>query len=65
MDGKEVTKLRMDKRLIGRRGWVSKEDLQAELAQLPDAADKAMTAQAEPGEADSGISDPPSPGADD
>jgi hypothetical protein len=43
MDGREVTKLKMDRRLIGRRGWISDEDLEAELARLPDAADKVMT----------------------
>jgi len=32
-------KLKYDSRLRSRRGWISDEELQAELDQLPDAAD--------------------------
>ncbi len=33
-------KLKFDRRMEGRRGWASEEELQAELASLPDSADK-------------------------
>jgi len=33
--------LRLDRRLIGRRGWTRPEELEQELAGLPDVADKA------------------------
>jgi hypothetical protein len=37
----------MDKRLLRRRGWLSPEDLERELAALPDVADKAEWVGAE------------------
>ncbi len=33
-------KLKFDRRMEGRAGWASEEELQAELASLPDSADK-------------------------
>jgi hypothetical protein len=33
--------LRLDRRLAGRRGWIGGEDLDRELRQLPDVAEKA------------------------
>lgn len=32
--------LRFDRRLVGRRGWTAPEELEKELAGLPDVADK-------------------------
>lgn len=40
MDRENLERLRLDVRLIGRRGWISQKDLDRELAALPDAADK-------------------------
>jgi hypothetical protein len=52
-----LRKLRLDRRLIDRRGWISANDLQRELEALPDVSAK-IAPQEEPGEA------PASPGAD-
>ena len=35
-----LRKLRLDRRLLDRRGWISPEELERELAALPDVADK-------------------------
>ena len=43
MDRKSLESLRMDRRLIGRRGWLAKVELGRELEALPDAAEKATT----------------------
>lgn len=40
MDPKAIGNLRMDRRLLARRGWIDPEDLEKELASLPDASDK-------------------------
>ena len=40
MDRKSMQKLRMDRRLIGRANWIPKDELERELAALPDASDK-------------------------
>jgi hypothetical protein len=39
--------LRLDKRLLRRRGWLAPEELERELAALPDVADKAEGVGAE------------------
>jgi hypothetical protein len=43
MDRRSLERLRLDRRLIRRRGWISKQELSAELESLPDAADKLTT----------------------
>ena len=40
MDRKSMRRLRLDRRLIRRRGWVSEEDLERELTALPDVSHK-------------------------
>ncbi len=40
MDRRSTSKLKLDKRLIRRRGWISKEELERELAALPDVSAK-------------------------
>ena len=40
MDRDTMSKLRLDRRLIRRRGWISREDLDRELESLPDVSDK-------------------------
>lgn len=40
MHRETISKLRLDKRLIRRRGWISPDDLERELEALPDVSDK-------------------------
>ncbi len=40
MDRENLERLRLDVRLIGRRGWILQKDLERDLAELPDVADK-------------------------
>ena len=56
MDRKALEKLRLDRRLIGRRGWIADEDVQEAIEKLPDAASKAETTEPgpEPPSSDSG-----------
>lgn len=52
MDRTSTDKLRLDRRLIGRRNWVSKDELERALEALPDASDKiADTEESEDGAA--------------
>ena len=51
MDRNDVTKLKFDSRLIGRRGWLSPGELEAELDALPDASAK-IADESEPAEPD-------------
>ena len=48
MDNESTSRLKFDRRLATRRGWVEPEELEQELASLPDAADKIMPASEEP-----------------
>jgi hypothetical protein len=47
MNRESLEKLRLDRRLIKRRGWMSPAELARSLDQLPDAAAKATTLGAE------------------
>lgn len=47
MDRRSMERLRLDKRLMHRRGWISPEDLERELSGLPDVADKAAEPESE------------------
>ena len=40
MNREAMEKLRLDRRLINRRGWVSKAELEKNLEALPDVSDK-------------------------
>ncbi len=40
MDNESLEKMRLDKRLIGRRGWIAADELQRALDALPDVSDK-------------------------
>ena len=42
MDRESKQRLRLDRRLIARRGHISREELERALAELPDVASKAM-----------------------
>jgi hypothetical protein len=48
MERESMRRLRMDRRLIRRRGWLSKEELERELAALPDASHKIAPVGSEP-----------------
>lgn len=52
MDPKAMENLRLDRRLATRRDWIKPEDLEKELAALPDVSDKVQQGDAE-SEADS------------
>jgi len=41
MNRETIAKLRVDRRLIQRRGWISPEDLEREIESLPDVSEKA------------------------
>lgn len=43
-----LRKLKLDRRLLERRGWVSKEEVERALAELPDVADKAAPSEPAP-----------------
>lgn len=47
MDTRTQRRLRLDRRLTDRRGWIASEDLERELAALPDVSEKAVVADAE------------------
>ena len=45
MDHRSMQMLRLDKRLIRRRDWISRKDLEKELSALPDVSDKIAEVQ--------------------
>jgi hypothetical protein len=51
MDRETMDKLRLDRRLIRRRGWIAEDELEREIESLPDVASKAAPIDA--GEASS------------
>ena len=68
MDNDSTDRLKFDKRLAARRGWVEPAELEGELAALPDAADKAHVPSDEPRSVAPGASQgaaPPAPGPED
>lgn len=56
MDQETMRNLRLDRRLLRRPGWISPQELDAELAGLPDVSDKIAPAEApaSAGEGESG-----------
>ena len=55
MNRRSLEKLRMDRRLAGRKGWMSRADLARKAEGLPDASGKIAEeeeAEPDPGEAD-------------
>ena len=50
MDRETISKLRLDRRLIQRRGWVSPEELEQALEALPDVSNKIAPKEEEPSE---------------
>lgn len=48
MNKRSLEKLRMDRRLAGRKGWMSRADLAGKAEGLPDASGKIAEQEAEP-----------------
>lgn len=42
MDNESTARLKFDTRMVRRRGWVEPEELEQELASLPDVSDKIL-----------------------
>ncbi len=61
MDRNSMQRLRLDRRLLRRRGWIEQEELDSALAALPDVADK--IAPDEPEEEEPAAPAPPAPAA--
>ncbi len=43
MNRESLNKMRLDRRLIRRRGWIAAAELERALQELPDGAEKALT----------------------
>jgi hypothetical protein len=48
MNKRSLEALRLDRRLAGRKGWMSKADLAGKAEALPDASEKIAVREAEP-----------------
>jgi hypothetical protein len=59
MDRESTQRLRLDRRLIRRRGWLSEEELERELAALPDVSHKIAPVGGEPAEPPEQTETPP------
>ena len=61
MDRESLRELRLDRRLIGRRGWISDEEIARELAALPDVSHKIAPIEAGPSKDGAEEPSPPEP----
>ncbi len=61
MDRDSMKRLRLDRRLIRRRGWISPPDLERELSALPDVSAKIKPAESEDAEAGGSAASPGEP----
>ncbi len=52
MDLKSLDRLKLDRRLIRRRNWISSDELRRKLDALPDVADKAAPIEVDEGESE-------------
>ncbi len=48
MNKQSLKKMRLDRRLAGRRGWISKADLAGEAEAFPDASEKIAAEETQP-----------------
>lgn len=48
MDLESMEQLKLDVRMLRRRGWIEESELEKQLASLPDVADKAAATEVEP-----------------
>jgi hypothetical protein len=53
VDRKSLDRMQLDRRLIRRRNWIARGELERALEQLPDVADKAAPIETEEGAAES------------
>ena len=60
MDRRSLAKLKLDRRLTRRTGWVSKEELERELEALPDVSDKIARDEDSDAEGSGTAPEPPS-----
>lgn len=58
MIDRHIRDLRLDRRLLNRRGWISAQDLEEALSSLPDVADKGELVTDEEEEAPTASADP-------
>jgi hypothetical protein len=63
MNRESLEKLRLDRRLLKRRGWLSAAELAGSLDALPDVSEKATTLGAASGEDDPTRDETPAPEA--
>ncbi len=61
MERDSMKRLRLDRRLIRRRGWISQPDLERELSALPDVSEKIKLAESEDAEAGGSAASPGEP----
>jgi len=54
MDRKSIEKLRLDRRLIGRKNWISPKEVEREIQALPDVSNKIAEAEEKANPADEG-----------
>ena len=59
MNRESLDKLRLDRRLLTRRGWMSSAERARALEALPDVSDKATTLGAESGESEAAQGETP------
>ena len=60
MNRQSLEKLRLDRRLMSRRGWMSRSEKERALQDLPDVSHKATTLGAESGDDDAAQNETPS-----
>ncbi len=48
MDLESMDQLKLDVRMLRRRGWIEEKELESALKSLPDVADKAAVSEVEP-----------------
>jgi hypothetical protein len=58
MNRRSMQQLKLDKRLTGRRGWISAQDLERELEALPDVSHKLAAPEPPPSGGDEGEPEP-------
>ncbi len=64
MDRESMKRLRLDRRLIRRRGWISQRDLEREMSARPDVSDKIQPLESEDAEAGGSAASPEEPATD-
>ncbi len=64
MDRESMKRLKLDRRLIRRRGWISQQDLERELSALPDVSDNIQPPESENAEAGGSAASPGEPAAE-